>query len=55
MFQRMYNMAGKFATLTAGGANPFIDPAGYKAELDLTEAMFHAVLEAQQKAPSGPE
>ena len=28
------------------------DPAGYKAELDLTEAMFHAVLDAQRKAAS---
>jgi metallo-beta-lactamase class B len=46
----MYNMAGKFAKLAAGGPNPFIDPAGYKAELDLTEAMFRAVLDAQKKA-----
>ena len=45
----MYNMADKHAKLNAGGANPFIDPAGYKAKLDLTDAMFHAVLEAQQK------
>ena len=44
----MYNMAEKYARLKAGGPNPFIDPAGYKAELDLTEAMFHAVLEAQK-------
>jgi metallo-beta-lactamase class B len=49
----MYNLAEKHAKLTAGGPNPFIDPAGYKAELDLAEAMFHAVLEAQQKAASG--
>ena len=48
----MYNMAEKFAKLGKGGPNPFIDPAGYKAELDLDEAMFHAVLAAQQKAAS---
>ena len=45
----MYNMAEKYARLKDGGQNPFIDPAGYKAELDLDEAMFRAVLAAQQK------
>jgi len=46
----MYNMAEKYARLKSGGPNPFIDPAGYKTELDIDEAMFHAVLDAQQKA-----
>jgi metallo-beta-lactamase class B len=46
----MYSLADKYARLGKGGANPFIDPAGYKAELDLAEAMFNAVLAAQQKA-----
>ncbi len=45
----MYRLAQKYPRLEAGGANPFIDPAGYVAELDLTEAMFQAVLAAQQK------
>ena len=45
----MYRLAQKYARLDKGGANPFIDPAGYVAELDLTEAMFQAVLAAQQK------
>jgi metallo-beta-lactamase class B len=45
----MYHMTEKYARLAAGGPNPFIDPAGYARELDLTEAMFHAVLAAQQK------
>jgi metallo-beta-lactamase class B len=45
----MYNMREKYARL-GKGPNPFIDPAGYKTELDIDEAMFHAVLEAQQKA-----
>jgi metallo-beta-lactamase class B len=48
----MYRLAEKYAKLGQGGPNPFIDPAGYKAELDLDEAMFHAVLSAQQKAAS---
>lgn len=49
----MYNLAEKFEKLGKGGPNPFIDPAGYTAELDLDEAMFHAVLAAQQKVESG--
>jgi len=46
----MYNLAEKYAKLGKGGPNPFIDPAGYKAELDLDEAMYRAVLDAQTKA-----
>ena len=34
----------------AGGPNPFIDPDGYKLEVDIDEAMFRAVLAEQQKA-----
>ena len=45
----MYRMAEKYTRLGQGGPNPFIDPAGYARELDLTEAMFQAVLAAQQK------
>jgi metallo-beta-lactamase class B len=44
----MYNLADKYAKLGKGGANPFIDPAGCKAELDLDETMFKAVLAAQK-------
>jgi metallo-beta-lactamase class B len=44
----MYNLADKYARI-GKGPNPFVDPAGYKAELDLDEAMFNAVLAAQQK------
>jgi metallo-beta-lactamase class B len=43
----MYNLAEKYPKI-AGGPNPFIDPAGHKAEIDLMEAMFNAVLAAQQ-------
>jgi metallo-beta-lactamase class B len=49
----MYDMAAKYEKLKAGGPNPFVDPAGYKTELDIDEAMFHAVLDAQQKAAAG--
>ncbi|MGD9903317.1 MAG: subclass B3 metallo-beta-lactamase [Vicinamibacterales bacterium] len=45
----MYRMAEKHAKLAQGGANPFVDPEGYRRELDLTEAMFQAVLAAQRK------
>ncbi len=44
----MYNLADKFPRI-GKGPNPFIDPAGYQAELDLDEAMFNAVLAAQQR------
>src|SRR5262249_17657771 len=33
----MYNMAAKYSKIAAGGPNPYIDPAGYKAEIDLVE------------------
>ncbi|MGH9144003.1 MAG: subclass B3 metallo-beta-lactamase [Vicinamibacterales bacterium] len=48
----MYNMQAKYEKLAAGGPNPFIDPDGYKLELDIDEAMFKAVLAQQQKAGS---
>jgi metallo-beta-lactamase class B len=52
----MYGMQEKYAKLVAAGGadagmaeqNPFIDPAGYKLELDIDEAMFRAVLAQQQ-------
>jgi hypothetical protein len=43
-------MGQKYAKLAAGGPNPFIDPAGYRLEVDIAEAMFRAVLAEQQKA-----
>src|SRR4051812_11891025 len=45
----MYNLDEKFAKLGNGGPNPFIDPEGYKLEVDIDEAMFRAVLAEQQK------
>ena len=47
---RFYDMQEKYAKLQKGGPNPFIDPAGYKAHLDLQEKNFRAKLEEQQKA-----
>jgi len=45
----MYNMQEKYERL-GKGPNPFIDPAGYKTELDIQEHAFLTVLEDQKKA-----
>ena len=45
-----YGMQAKYAKLQKGGANPFIDAAGCKVEVDMEEAMFHAILDEQRKA-----
>jgi metallo-beta-lactamase class B len=45
----MYNMVAKHAKLGAK-PNPFIDPQGYKTEVDLVERTFKLVLEEQRKA-----
>ena len=45
----MYNLDKKYP-LIGKGPNPFIDPAGYKLEVDIAEAMFRAVLAEQKKA-----
>jgi metallo-beta-lactamase class B len=46
-----YDMQAKFAKLQASRPNPFIDPAGCSVEAIIEEAMFHAILDEQQKAP----
>ena len=51
----MYNLDEKYARLGEGRPNPFIDPAGYKLEVDIAEAMFRAVLADQQKAAAARE
>jgi metallo-beta-lactamase class B len=43
-----YNLKAKYAQLEKGGANPFIDPAGFKAYVDAREAAFNAELAAQK-------
>jgi metallo-beta-lactamase class B len=45
----MFNMAEKFPKI-GQGANPYIDPAGYKTELDTVEGVFRRVLAEQRKA-----
>ena len=45
-----YNMREKYAKIQKGGPNPFIDPASCTREADIEEAMFHAILDEQQKA-----
>ena len=45
----MYKLAEKYPKL-GRGPNPFIDPEGYKAELDIVEGVFTRVLEQQRKA-----
>ena len=47
---RFYGMPEKYAKLNSGGANPFIDPAGYKAHLDLQEKNLKEKLQEQQQA-----
>jgi metallo-beta-lactamase class B len=48
---RFYDMQAKYAKLQKGaGPNPFIDPGGYKAHLDLQEKNFLAKLNEQKAA-----
>ena len=44
----MYRLAEKYPKLGTGG-NPFIDPQGYKDELDIQEGAFNAILDQQTK------
>jgi metallo-beta-lactamase class B len=47
----MYGMAAKYAQLEKGtGPNPYIDPQGYIAEMDIDEGVFKRVLAAQKAA-----
>jgi metallo-beta-lactamase class B len=45
-----YNMQAKYAKLSQGGPNPFIDPQGYKEHLDNYEKLFYAKLEQERTA-----
>ncbi len=48
---RFFDMQAKYAKLQSGvKPNPFIDPAGYKAHLDLQEKNFRTELAKQQVA-----
>ena len=45
-----YDMHAKYAKLAAGAANPFVDRAHCLVEADIQAAMYHAVVDEQQKA-----
>jgi metallo-beta-lactamase class B len=45
-----FHLQEKFAKLSAGGSNPFVDPAGCDIETDIEDSMFHATLEEQEQA-----
>jgi metallo-beta-lactamase class B len=45
-----YDMESKFARLKPGGANPFIDPEGYKSYVAEREQAFHDELQKQSAA-----
>jgi metallo-beta-lactamase class B len=44
-----YRMQEKYAKLTPGGPNPFIDKAGCLTEAQIQEAMYHAVAAEQKR------
>ena len=43
-----YNMVTKYARLTPGGQNPFVDPANCWREVEIQEAMLRAQIEMQK-------
>jgi len=45
-----YGMEAKFARMKAGGANPYIDPEGYKSYVADREQAFRAELQKQRSA-----
>ena len=44
-----YDLWGKYAKLQNGAPNPFIERAGCKNEVEIEEAMFHALLDEQRQ------
>jgi len=49
-----FGLEAKYEKMKAGGANPFIDPEGYKAYVAEREATFRKEWERQQKNPGSP-
>ena len=50
----MYNLAVKYPKL-GQGPNPFIDPKGYTAELDIVEGVFNRTLNQQRAAAAAKQ
>jgi metallo-beta-lactamase class B len=48
----MFNLAEKYPRV-GKGPNPYIDPAGYKSELDTVEGVYRKALDEQRKAAAG--
>lgn len=45
-----FGLAQKYAEIKPGGPNPYIDKATCRREIDVEEAMFHAIMAEQAKA-----
>jgi metallo-beta-lactamase class B len=45
-----FHIQEKYAKLSAGGPNPYIDPVGCDAETDMQDSMVHAILQEQEQA-----
>jgi metallo-beta-lactamase class B len=43
-----FGMQAKFARIAPGAPNPYIDPAGCKTEMEISEAMVRAILAEQE-------
>ena len=48
-----YDLEGKYPKMAKGGANPYIDPAGYQAYVDLKEKQFLDEFNRQKQAAGG--
>ena len=51
----MFNVAEKYANIGRSSTNPFVDPEGYRNELENWEKMFVSRLEEQARAVMSPE
>lgn len=49
-----FNLKAKYERMKAGGANPFIDPDGYKAYVAEREGAFRKEWERQKQNPGSP-
>lgn len=49
-----FGLKDKYEEMKAGGANPFVDPAGYKAYIAERESTFRKEWERQQANPGSP-